>query len=104
MKKNMKNTKRNIKNTLKKLQNKFNVYLSGGDTTVSSKLVFTIMTIGNFKKKPILRSGAKINDDIYVSGNLGDSYIGLKILSKKANYKNFNNFFIYPRSFCLIWN
>ena len=31
----------------------------------------------------ITTNKAKINDDIYVTGNLGDSYIGLKILKKK---------------------
>ena len=43
----------------------------------------------------IYRNKAKLNDDIYVTGNLGDSYIGLQILKKKINMNEKDNkFFI----------
>ena len=71
-----------ISNSLKQEQKKYNIYLSGGDTVRSNKLSFTITSIG-FSKKIILRNKAKINDDIYVTGDLGDSYVGLNILRKK---------------------
>jgi thiamine-monophosphate kinase len=58
------------------------MFLSGGDTVFSNKLSFTITSIG-FASDIIYRNKAKINDDIYVSGNLGDSYIGLLILKNK---------------------
>ena len=64
--------------SLKQEQKKFGIYLSGGDTVFSNKLSFTIVSVG-FSKNIIFRNNAKINDDIYVSGNLGDSYMGLKI-------------------------
>ena len=77
-----------ISKSLKQEQKKFNIFLSGGDTVWSNKLSFSITSIG-FSKKIILRNNAKINDDIYVTGNLGDSYAGLKILKKNLNTSNF---------------
>ena len=58
------------------------IFLSGGDTVFSNKLSFTITSIG-FANNIIYRNKAKINDDIYVSGNLGDSYLGLLVLKNK---------------------
>ena len=63
-------------------QKKYNIKLSGGDTTNSNKISFSITVIG-FSKKIIERNNAKINDDIYVTGNIGDSFLGLKIIKKK---------------------
>jgi thiamine-monophosphate kinase len=77
-----------ISKSLKQEQKKFSILLSGGDTVWSNKLSFSITSIG-FSKKIILRNNAKINDDIYVTGNLGDSYAGLKILKKNLNTSNF---------------
>ena len=71
-----------ISKSLKQEQNKYNITLSGGDTVYSNKLSFTITSIG-FSHKIIFRNNAKLNDDIYVTGNLGDSFVGLKILKKK---------------------
>jgi len=76
-----------ISKSLKQEQKKFNIFLSGGDTVWSNKLSFTITSVG-FSKNIILRNKAKINDDIYVTGDLGDSYAGLKILKKKLNTNN----------------
>ena len=67
--------------SLKQEQKKFGIFLSGGDTVFSNKLSFTITSVG-FSDNIIFRNNAKINDDIYVSGNLGDSHTGLKILKK----------------------
>ena len=71
-----------ISKSLNQEQKKYKLLLSGGDTIFSNKLSFTITSIG-FAKKIIYRNKAKINDDIYVSGNLGDSYLGLLILKNK---------------------
>ena len=83
-----------ISNSLKKEQKKYNISLCGGDTVYSNKLSFTVTSVG-FSKKIISRNNAKLNDNIYVTGNLGDSYMGLKILKKqiKTN-KNFEKYFI----------
>ena len=63
-----------ISNSLIQEQNKYDIFLSGGDTVLSNKLSFTITSIG-FANDIIYRNKAKTNDDIYVSGNLGDSYL-----------------------------
>ena len=82
-----------ISSSLRKEQNKYNIFLCGGDTVLSKKLSFTITSIG-FSKKIIFRNKAKLNDDIYVTGNLGDSYIGLKILKKEIKLnKNLEKYF-----------
>ena len=89
--------KKNLKLISKSIsdeQKKFNIMLSGGDTVTSNRSSFTIVSLG-FSKKIIKRNNAKVGDDIYVTGNLGDSYIGLNILKKKIYIKNkFKNYFI----------
>ncbi len=77
--------KSNLSKILKSLneeQQKYKVYLGGGDTVFSKKISFTITSIG-YCKNIIYRNKATQNDDLYVTGNLGDSYIGLLILKKK---------------------
>ena len=71
-----------ITKSLSQEQNKYKILLSGGDTVFSNKLSFTITSIG-FASDIVYRNKAKVNDDIYVSGNLGDSYIGLLVLKNK---------------------
>ena len=71
-----------IAKSLNQEQNKYKILLSGGDTVFSNKLSFTITSIG-YANNIIYRNKAKINDDIYVSGNLGDSYLGLLTLKNK---------------------
>ena len=73
-----------ISRSLKLEQKKYNLKLSGGDTTNSNKVSFSISIIG-FSKNIIERNKARINDDIYVTGNIGDSYLGLKMI--KNNIK-----------------
>ena len=90
-------TKSNLKKisqSLKQEQKKFGVQISGGDTVFSDKLSFTIISVG-FSSNIIFRNKAKFNDDIYVTGNLGDSYMGLRILKKKVSLKkDFNKYFL----------
>ncbi len=90
-------TKRNLKLISKSLnqeQKKFDLKLSGGDTTNSNKVSFTITCIG-FSKSIVERNKARLYDDIYVTGNIGDSFIGLKIIKNniKINSK-LKNYFI----------
>ena len=85
---------RKISRSLKQEQNKYNIFLCGGDTVYSNKLSFTITSIG-FSQKILFRNNAKLNDDIYVTGTLGDSFAGLKILKKKINTINsLNRYFV----------
>tara|TARA_Y100001970_G_scaffold277499_1_gene381818 strand:- start:23 stop:982 length:960 start_codon:yes stop_codon:yes gene_type:complete len=84
-------TKRNLKLISKALnqeQKKYNLKLSGGDTTNSDKVSFSITSVG-FSQSIVERNKAKLNDDIYVTGNIGDSFVGLKIIKNniKINFK-----------------
>ena len=83
-----------ISNSLKQEQNKYGIFLCGGDTTFSNKLSFSVTSVG-YSKNIVYRNKAKYNDDIYVSGNLGDSFIGLKILQNKfKTTKKLKRYFI----------
>ena len=83
-----------ISKSLKHEQKKYKILLCGGDTTFSNRLFFFYYIRWIFKKI-IFRNKAKINDDIYVTGNLGDSFIGLKALTKKIKLSNkMKNYFI----------
>ena len=64
---------------------KYGVDLVGGDTSSSlTGLHIAITIIGEAKKKKIsYRNGAKINDLICVSGNLGGAYMGLQLLERE---------------------
>ncbi len=83
-----------ISKSLNQEQKRYKIFLCGGDTVLSNKLSFSITSVG-FSKKIIPRNNAKLDDDIYVTGNLGDSYAGLKILKKSINInKNLKKYFI----------
>ena len=90
-------TKKNllkISKSLKDEQKKYSISLCGGDTTFSNKLSFTITSVG-YSNNIIYRNKSKLNDDIYVTGNLGDSFIGLQILKGKIKVNNMmSKFFI----------
>jgi thiamine-monophosphate kinase len=83
-----------ISSSLKMEQNKYKISLCGGDTTFSNQLSFSITSIG-YSKNIIYRNKAKINDDIYVTGNLGDSFVGLKILQNEFKVsKKLRSYFV----------
>lgn len=63
----------------------YNVDVIGGDTTSStSGLIISITAIGEVEKdNAVLRSGAKPNDLLVVSGDLGGAYMGLQVLERE---------------------
>ena len=63
----------------------YHVDLVGGDTTSSlSGLVISISVLGEVSQNKITyRSGAKINDLLVVTGDLGASYFGLQLLKRE---------------------
>lgn len=65
----------------------YKVDLVGGDTTSSVHgLTLSITAIGTVEKSKITyRSGAKANDLIVVSGDLGGAYMGLQVLERERN-------------------
>ncbi|MBC7658416.1 MAG: thiamine-monophosphate kinase [Chitinophagaceae bacterium] len=56
----------------------FDVAIAGGDTNIwTGPLVITVTVVGEAHAKgPVLRSGAKVGDTIFVSGPLGGSILG----------------------------
>jgi thiamine-monophosphate kinase len=83
-------TKKNLiklSKSLEEEQKKYGIFLCGGDTTFSNKLSFSVTSVG-YSKKIVFRNTARVNDDIYVTGNLGDSFIGLQVLKKKLKVEN----------------
>jgi thiamine-monophosphate kinase len=64
---------------------RFNLDLVGGDTSASvTGLVISVTAIGTaLKEELLLRSGAKPNQLVCVTGDLGAAYMGLKILDRE---------------------
>ena len=74
-------------NRLLLLQKKYNIYLLGGDISKSKELNLTATFFGEAKLKYILsQNKCSVGDDIWVTGDLGSSYLGYKIL-KNSNLK-----------------
>jgi len=63
----------------------YNVDVIGGDTTSSTRgLIISITAIGFSKKEEIVyRNGAKENDLLVVTGDLGAAYLGLQVLERE---------------------
>jgi thiamine-monophosphate kinase len=64
---------------------KYHIDLIGGDTTSSmTGLMISITALGRVKKEDLVyRSGARLNDLICVSGDLGAAYLGLQLLERE---------------------
>jgi len=63
----------------------YNVDVIGGDTTSSTRgLIISVTAIGFSKKEEIVyRNGAKENDLLVVTGDLGAAYLGLQVLERE---------------------
>ncbi len=63
----------------------YHVDLVGGDTSASmTGLTISITCLGTADEKDIVyRNGAKVNDLICVTGNLGTAYMGLQLLERE---------------------
>jgi thiamine-monophosphate kinase len=67
---------------LEREQRRFGVTLAGGDTVAApGRASFTVTALGVVRKGGgLLRSGARIGDDVYMSGTVGDAALGLRVL------------------------
>jgi thiamine-monophosphate kinase len=64
---------------------RFGMALVGGDTSVSRKIIVNVCLLGEGERGAVLfRKGARVGDDLWVSGTLGDSALGLQILRRKG--------------------
>ena len=89
--------------SLFKLQKKYKIYLIGGDLSKSTQISISSTFFGQAKLKNILsQNKSYLGDDIWVTGNLGNSYIGYKLLTKtklkinKKQINKFKNYYLYP--------
>ncbi len=75
---------------LARAQATYGLKLWGGDTTRGvGKNVLTITMIGTVPAgKTVLRSGAKPGDLVCVTGNVGDSYLGLKTILNQIDIRD----------------
>ena len=94
---------------ISKLQKKYKFFLLGGDIAQTKHIVISATFFGKISKSKIIgRDGAKINDDIWVTGNLGNSFAGLMLKKNiiRENYsikKFFIKKYLYPDP-CMIGN
>lgn len=87
---------KNFAKGLEEIQKEFKIKLIGGDTVNSKEIVISITIFAKTKKnKILLRNNAKSDDLIFVSGFIGDSYLGLK--NKENKYFHDRHFFPSPR-------
>ncbi len=72
--------------------------LIGGDVSASAKMTVSVTVIGE-ARQPILRSGARPGDHIFVSGYLGDAAAGLRLLKKGYRLGKSNRADVLLRAF-----
>ena len=65
-----------------------NCVISGGDVSKSNELIISITIYGESRKQPILRQGALVGDNIYVTGSLGGSKAGLDFILDKSKFSS----------------
>ena len=65
-------------------QSEFGLVLIGGDSTSGATHIHTTMTcIGLVDAAPLRRNGARVGDDIYISGSIGGAAYALHLLQQK---------------------
>jgi thiamine-monophosphate kinase len=69
--------------SLKRELKTFQIALVGGDTYFSKITNLTLTLVGT-TDHPILRSGGKPNESLYITGPVGYSLLGLKLIRKKG--------------------
>ncbi len=68
----------------------FGLSMIGGDTTSSpDKFYISVTVLGKGSENVFLRKGARAGDVIFVTGTLGDSALGLKILEEQIRDSKF---------------
>lgn len=73
---------------LRDVQDAYDFKLLGGDTTtIDGPMVVSATLIGEVPKGTMVkRRGAQLGDDIWVTGTIGDAYLGLQTVLGKALY------------------
>ena len=85
-------------NGLKKFSEEYRIPLIGGDTT-KGPLTISVQVMGEVDKgKTLLRSKAKADQLIFVSGVIGDAYLGLIELQNDPKSEKNVNSYLYPKA------
>jgi thiamine-monophosphate kinase len=83
---------------LKKFSEEYRIPLIGGDTT-KGPLTISVQVMGEVDKgKTLLRSKAKADQLIFVSGVIGDAYLGLIELKNDPKSEKNVNSYLYPKA------
>ena len=70
---------------IRSVADRFEVTVIGGDLSKSEKMTLSITALGELSAQPILRSGARVGDLIYLSSLTGLSAGGLAILNRELD-------------------
>ena len=70
---------------IRSVADNFEVTVIGGDLSKSEKMTLSITALGELSDQPILRSGARVGDLIYLSSLTGLSAAGLAILNRELD-------------------
>ena len=70
---------------IRSVADRFEVTVIGGDLSKSEKMSLSITALGELSTQPILRSGARVGDLIYLSSLTGLSAAGLAILNRELD-------------------
>jgi thiamine-monophosphate kinase len=77
---------------LRRASRKFQCALAGGDTTRRDQMLINTTVVGEVRAgRAVLRSGARLDDILYVSGRLGAAELGFQIVRRskgRASKKN----------------
>jgi thiamine-monophosphate kinase len=71
----------------------YGIEIVGGDFSRSEKLIVSVTAIGRIVTRPLLRSGARAGDRVYVSRPIGGSATGFALLGKGAEAYEHREFF-----------
>jgi len=76
-----------VYNGIKTACRRHDVNILGGDTSASpDRLMINVTVVGESHEKEVLyRSGAQPGDSIYITGTIGDSAAGLKLIKEDAS-------------------
>ncbi len=73
-----------VQRGIREMAERDEVSIVGGNVARSPLLAVTVSLLGESPRHPVLRSGARAGDSIYVSGTLGDAALGLRRLRADA--------------------
>ncbi|MGI6393782.1 MAG: thiamine-phosphate kinase [bacterium] len=85
---------------VKKFAGKYDIELMGGDTTRGESFMACVTMFGEMAKKPLLRSGAKVGDSLYLAASTGLSHCGfLHLKNSSSGFEKSKKQFLYPDPF-----